>query len=120
MVEIILGILRQWVALRPYSKQYIRERGLVRMQTLKTNYQGLINKSSDITKLTWSDAEPLFSVAKEIKAVPSPVFASKFCHFMLPAIYPIVDNEVLGGCKNPDGPNRGQSCSELPLANQNF
>ena len=27
---------------------------------------------------------------------PSPVFTSKFCHFLLPRVYPVVDNEGLG------------------------
>jgi hypothetical protein len=74
------------------------------MQRIATEYQKLINKcqgkTPNITFLKWSDVEPLFLVAKEIKGVPSPVFASKFCHFMLPGVYPIVDNEVLGGCKS--------------------
>lgn len=100
----ILGILRQWVALRPKSKQFIRERGRVRLQILASEYQLLISKCAgkmpNITLLEWSDVEPLFSAAKEIKGVPSPVFASKFCHFMLPGVFPIVDNEVLGGCES--------------------
>jgi hypothetical protein len=28
---------------------------------------------------------------------PSPVFTSKFCHFLLPRIFPVVDNAAVGG-----------------------
>jgi hypothetical protein len=28
---------------------------------------------------------------------PSPVFTSKFCHFLLPNVFPVVDNLAVGG-----------------------
>jgi hypothetical protein len=28
---------------------------------------------------------------------PSPVFTSKFCHFLLPSVFPVVDREAVGG-----------------------
>ncbi len=31
-----------------------------------------------------------------MKTVPSPVFTSKFCHFLLPKVFPVVDNEGSG------------------------
>jgi hypothetical protein len=31
-----------------------------------------------------------------MKGLASPVFASKFCHFLLPKVFPVVDNEGSG------------------------
>jgi hypothetical protein len=28
---------------------------------------------------------------------PSPVFTSKFCHFLLPSVFPVVDRQAVGG-----------------------
>lgn len=36
------------------------------------------------------------SLAAEIKDVASPVFTSKFCHFLAPRIFPVVDNRAMG------------------------
>jgi hypothetical protein len=33
---------------------------------------------------------------KPMKAGTSAVFTSKFCHFLLPGIFPVVDNQALG------------------------
>lgn len=39
-------------------------------------------------------------MARSIKGVESPVFASKLCHFLLPNIFPVIDHAVVdvNGC----------------------
>ncbi|MBB5868048.1 hypothetical protein F4553_001427 [Allocatelliglobosispora scoriae] len=46
--------------------------------------------------MRWSEVEPFVRAVALIKPTRSPVFASKFCHFLLPAVFPVVDRAVLG------------------------
>ncbi len=52
----------------------------------------------DITTVYWDDVTAFPAVVGQIKPTirPSPVFTSKFCHFLLPRVFPVVDNEGLG------------------------
>ena len=52
----------------------------------------------DITSVTWEQVSAFPNLVATIKPTRShsPVFASKFCHFLLPRIFPVVDNEGLG------------------------
>jgi len=52
----------------------------------------------DITAVTWDQVSELPTLVATIKPTRSnsPVFASKFCHFLLPRVFPVVDNEGLG------------------------
>ena len=50
----------------------------------------------DIANVEWRDVAPFPALVAEIKDVASPVFASKFCHFLAPPIFPIVDNAAMG------------------------
>lgn len=50
----------------------------------------------DIEGLQWRQVAALPALAAQIKAVRSPVFTSKFCHFLAPRIFPIVDNAAMG------------------------
>jgi hypothetical protein len=93
--EEIVEFLTKWTALRPKSKQFVYQRGLVSLPDLRLHYASLRNKSN--VDLVWREVEPLFVTAQRIKGVTSPVFASKLCHFIAPGAYSIVDNEVLGG-----------------------
>ncbi len=53
---------------------------------------------SDITTDTWEQVRAFPDLIADIKLVlgGSPVFPSKFCHFLLPRIFPVVDNEAMG------------------------
>jgi hypothetical protein len=52
----------------------------------------------DITAVTWDQVAAFPTLVATIKPTRSnsPVFASKFCHFLLPRVFPVVDNEGLG------------------------
>jgi hypothetical protein len=52
----------------------------------------------DITSVTWENVSAFPDLVATIKPTRShsPVFASKFCHFLLPRVFPVVDNEGLG------------------------
>jgi hypothetical protein len=52
----------------------------------------------DITSVTWDQVSAFPTLVATIKPTRSnsPVFASKFCHFLLPRVFPVVDNEGLG------------------------
>jgi hypothetical protein len=53
----------------------------------------------DISTVTWSEVEAFPDEMAKINPtrVPSPVFTSKFCHFLLPRVFPVVDNAAIGG-----------------------
>jgi hypothetical protein len=49
----------------------------------------------DITGVTWAQVGGFANLVGEIKpmkGLASPVFTSKFCHFLLPKVFPVVDN----------------------------
>jgi hypothetical protein len=48
----------------------------------------------DITAVSWDDVKAFPDEVARIKQVRSPVFTSKFCHFLLPRVYPVIDNCV--------------------------
>lgn len=53
----------------------------------------------DITDVTWVQVGTFANLVGEIKpmkGLASPVFTSKFCHFLLPSVFPVVDNEGSG------------------------
>lgn len=53
----------------------------------------------DITEVTWDQVCGFTNLVGEIKPMkhsPSTVFTSKFCHFLLPKVFPVVDNEGCG------------------------
>lgn len=52
----------------------------------------------DITSVTWEHVSAFPTLAATIKPTRSnsPVFTSKFCHFLAPRIFPVVDNTALG------------------------
>ena len=39
---------------------------------------------------------PFINVIHEIKNVNSPVFTSKFCHFISPKRFPVIDRKAMG------------------------
>jgi hypothetical protein len=53
----------------------------------------------DITSVAWEEVMAFPNEVGKIKPTkfPSPVFTSKFCHFQLPKVFPVVDNEAVGG-----------------------
>jgi hypothetical protein len=99
--QFLVDELARWKAFRPYTKEYTNEMGLERLERLRTHYALLSARCAQLdfrlNEVSWVDVFPLFEVAAEIKPVisPSPVFASKLCHFLCPPIFPVFDNTMV-------------------------
>lgn len=54
--------------------------------------------TEEISTVDWDQVKGFPEVVVEIKPLkyPSPVFTSKFCHFLLPRVFPVVDKLGLG------------------------
>jgi hypothetical protein len=96
--------LWDWRAIRGrdpdrHTKDGIRDEGLRRFSELKHCFYGLAGEGSNrlptIETLKWGDVEPLFNVARQIKGVASPMFASKLCHFLVPGAYFVTDSTLV-------------------------
>ncbi len=102
----LVDILWDWQAIRGVrgiTKEYIFEEGKKRMDKLIKYYQKIYissNKQYSLENVKWNDVVDLFTTSQDIKGVASPVFASKFCHFLLPHLYPIIDNTLVKGTWN--------------------
>jgi hypothetical protein len=97
--------LWSWRAIRPKTKQQIRAEGLKRFTELRRRFQELANGASgdlpSVESLDWGDVSPLFDIARQIKNVSRPTFASKLCHFLIPPAYFIIDGTLVKrGWKN--------------------
>ena len=104
----LIDKLALWKATRGSSKSDLLKRGLEKLDSLSYYSNSLIakypNVFSDISMYSWNEVEPLFKSAMYIKKTisKSPVFASKLCHFILPNIFMVTDNKVIGAASNPD------------------
>lgn len=99
-LELLIKHLVDWKALRPRTKAFIRERGLERLPRLKKEFENIITSyplsQTDMGNIRWESIHKLFYTAWEIKDVNSPVFASKMCHFLMPRVFMVIDNEFIG------------------------
>jgi hypothetical protein len=93
-----LPVLRAWRATRPRGSDYLTERARQRFSGLSRAWVTAVapHLGADFADLEWRQVAAFPSVVAEIKDVASPVFASKFCHFLAPAFFPIVDNAAMG------------------------
>jgi hypothetical protein len=94
--------LRDWIAIRPASYAEITERFVRRRAALSEAWAVFCRpfRDRDISSVTWEHVAGfplLVGEIKPMKSAPSTVFVSKFCHFLLPKIFPVVDNEGSGG-----------------------
>ncbi len=93
-------ILHDWVATRPKSRQFLTSRAQERFERLGKAWATLIEPrlQDDIANVEWRDIAAVPLLVAEIKPLkyPSPVFTSKFCHFLAPRIFPVVDNKAMG------------------------
>jgi len=96
-----LKTLQGWIATRPISGRVLTERFMAAIPALAEAWQLSCEPflDRDITSVSWEDVQAFPNVVATIKPTltPSPVFTSKFCHFLLPRVFPVVDNEALGG-----------------------
>ena len=93
-----LHTLVQWQATRPRSNEFLTHRAHDRLQALGAIWHQTValNLDNDIADLEWQQIAAFPTLVAEIKNVASPVFPSKFCHFLAPCIFPVVDNKAMG------------------------
>jgi len=93
-----LPVLRAWRATRPRGSAFLTMRAQARFSALSRAWALAVepNLGHYIESLDWFRVSAFPALVAEIKNVASPVFASKFCHFLAPAIYPLVDNAAIG------------------------
>lgn len=95
-----LKTLRAWIATRPVSGEVLTIRFQERVSVLGEAWSSACEPylDGDISTVTWEQVQAFPTVVAGIKPTltPSPVFTSKFCHFLLPRVFPVVDNEGLG------------------------
>jgi hypothetical protein len=93
--------LTRWIATRPYGGRDLTPRFIERASALCTTWRTACAPflERDISTVTWTDVEAFPNEVAKIKPtrVPSSVFTSKFCHFLLPTVFPVVDNAAIGG-----------------------
>ena len=90
--------LRKWRATRPRGSAFLTSRAQARFSVLARVWELTVepNLGQDIASIEWSRVSAFPALVSEIKNVASPVFTSKFCHFLVPAIFPVVDNAAMG------------------------
>jgi len=93
-----LPILRAWRATRPRGSAFLSVRTQERVGALTQAWARAVepNVAKDIETVEWSSVSAFPEVVTEIKDVRSPVFTSKFCHFLVPRIFPLVDGAAMG------------------------
>ena len=96
--EQFLPVLGRWRATRPCSHAYFIRRAQNRFQRLSEAWADVIvqHLAEDIENVEWDHISVFPGIVSEIKNVASPVFSSKFCHFLAPAIFPVIDNAAMG------------------------
>jgi hypothetical protein len=93
--------LHDWRAIRPATYAEVTARFEERRDALIQAWvvQCDPSRDLDITTVKWAQFEDFVNLVGEIKpmkGLASPVFTSKFCHFLLPKVFPVVDNEGSG------------------------
>jgi hypothetical protein len=97
--------LTAWKALRPVGPRSVTTRVRESLPALRETWAatcaGVVDR--DVTGVHWKEVEDFVSVVRSLKRNPlrgepvhSPVFTAKFCHFLLPAVFPVVDRKVMG------------------------
>jgi hypothetical protein len=95
-----LPTLHAWRATRPFSGAELTSRFTAGATALSSAWQDACvpHLDDDISTVDWGQVEAFPTEVAKIKPTktPSPVFSSKFCHFLLPRVFPVVDDEGLG------------------------
>jgi hypothetical protein len=93
--------LISWVALRPLSRAEVTDLLIANRESLSAAWHQACApvKDLDISGVTWEQIHPFPDVVARLKPTRShsAVFPSKFCHFLLPRIFPVFDNVAIGG-----------------------
>ena len=123
--------LHEWSALRR-SPPGLCERWEDNFGDLECEYRKILRLKKpsipSIESCQWETVAGLFSTAHEIKKTKSDsaVFASKLCHFILPSVFTVVDNEMMGLPLNKEQygqywkfcQNRWKACDQNALINR--
>src|SRR5436309_142330 len=95
-----LRTLHAWRATRPFGSAELTARFRERADALGEAWREACIPvlDSDISAVSWERISAFATEVGKIKPTksPSPVFTSKFCHFLLPKVFPVVDDEGLG------------------------
>jgi hypothetical protein len=93
-------LLEDWQATRGCRRTVLDSLAQERFPLLRGTYARVIapHLGEDIEGVDWPAIAEFPLLVTEIKPLksPSPVFTSKFCHFIAPSIFPVVDNEAMG------------------------
>lgn len=92
--------LHSWKATRPFGSAELTPRFMERAEVLGEVWREACVPAldEDISTVSWERIASFPIEVGKIKPTkrPSPVFMSKFCHFLLPKVFPVVDDEGLG------------------------
>jgi hypothetical protein len=97
--------LRTWKATRPARTAVLTREATDSLPTLRETWARCCSPVAgrDVAEVDWTDVADFPAVVAGIKPdrsllqpVRSPVFTAKFCHFLLPAVFPVVDRAAMG------------------------
>lgn len=92
-----VGWLLAWKAVRPLSRAEIASRLAARAGELSAAWQACdAGSDEDIVDVAWSEVAAFTAVVASIKGARTPVFTSKFCHFIAPKTFPVIDTKTMG------------------------
>ncbi|HEX4322971.1 MAG TPA: hypothetical protein VHZ52_18800 [Acidobacteriaceae bacterium] len=101
-LKLTVDRLWTWRAIRsprpPNSKDEITRRGFHQIQAISIECErlfGISNSELSIEDVKWEDISGLYNLVLPIKCA-SHMFASKFCHFLFPKVFMVVDNLATG------------------------
>jgi hypothetical protein len=98
--ETFLPRLVRWRAIRPLSRASMTSHATAAFPALTTAWRQSVAPlaGKDISEFEWDDVAAFPETVTPIKPLrrPSPVFTSKFCHFLAPHVFPVVDNAAMG------------------------
>jgi hypothetical protein len=98
--DVFLPRLQAWIAIRPFSYAQLTDGFSRNAEALGTAWKVACEPhvADDISSITWDEVRDFPTLVGKVKPTlaPSPVFISKFCHFLMPRIFPVVDNEGMG------------------------
>ncbi|MGI5152339.1 hypothetical protein ACQEVC_39205 [Plantactinospora sp. CA-294935] len=108
-----------WRAVRPFSKAAVTALLVSNRDDLAGAWDQACApaRDMDITGVCWEQVRAFPEVAARLKPTKSgsPVFPSKFCHFLLPRIFPVFDNAAVGASRS-----RGARGRSAPLTYEGY
>lgn len=96
------GRLQPWMATRGVSHSAITARFMQNAVALNDTWDAAcaryLDEDREISAVTWEEVRKFPDLVGTLKPTrnPSLVFASKFCHFILPKVFPVGDSYALG------------------------